>query len=219
MITLTLLSHSHRNTTIVPGVTRIQKRPFLRPVRPVIRPAAQPTAVSPRQEQQQQHQAQQSIQHEQHKPNPIRAPQSVFNRPVTTQGPITGVASNSSSTPDNETSITPTPLNVMRKPHQDEKMTVTPVPEQDIKIMLPKLQQQVTEMPLKEMSPGNPSFETQNNEIILTDPVSPLQILHPPTEEYTPGGPQTEEPAETRLTGLLSRKETFSWALEDYKSQ
>lgn len=133
------------------------------------------------------------------------------------KSPIIEVKSGISSTVDNQTSSTLTSLKVMTTLPQDAKVTVTPAPQQDIKTMAPGLKQENREMPLKHVSP-NTHVATQNNEIIPSDPVLLLQQIRPPTQDFIPGEPKKERPADTRVTGL-SRKETFSWALRDYNSQ
>ncbi|KAK8720675.1 hypothetical protein OTU49_013171 [Cherax quadricarinatus] len=104
----------------------------------------------------------------------------------------------------------------MTSPQPDINETITTTTEQLIKIMPPTTElQQIKVMPAAELKPENPANATYTNEIIPNHQISPLQLLQPPTKEFTPSEPEREKHTNKTLAGILSRKETFSWALKD----
>lgn len=58
-------------------------------------------------------------------------------------------------------------------------------------------------------------LNAQNNEIVPNDPESLLRLLQPPSQDFTPEESEAREAGGPSIMEILSRKETFSWALTD----
>lgn len=110
-------------------------------------------------------------------------------------------------------SQTPDQLKEMPQNAQEIKVMPSQTPDQ-VKVM-PQNAQEVKVMPIVSPITDDPSLNTQNNEIVPSDPDLFLRLLQPPTEDFIPGEPQADAAGGVNIMELLSRKETFSWALDD----
>ncbi|XP_053629559.1 uncharacterized protein [Cherax quadricarinatus] len=190
------------NTTILPGVTQVSNRAVLHLVKKI---TPHPSSGSTIQEQQQDEQIQKE---KESQPNPTAPSPSASIQSLITKS--------RASIPSVTAFTTPSSLKIMTSPQPDINETITTTTEQLIKIMPPTTElQQIKVMPAAELKPENPANATYTNEIIPNHQISPLQLLQPPTKEFTPSEPEREKHTNKTLAGILSRKETFSWALKD----
>lgn len=196
------LRGKNRNKTIIPGVTQVQNRPPPHPLRPLRRPP--PPPVDPEQEQQQHPQTQEN----QPLSNPTVTSTSASNQSITNLSRV--------SAPSLNNSATPPPLKIMSLIQADTKAVVTTAPEQ-VKTM-PPTPQQIKLITPTELKAVNPANATYTNEIFPNPLVSHLQLLQPPTQEFIPSEPEIVKHTNKTLAAILSRKETFSWALKDHSA-
>ncbi|XP_063585566.1 uncharacterized protein LOC134762980 isoform X1 [Penaeus indicus] len=110
----------------------------------------------------------------------------------------------------------------------DDQLTSTPIaklmsttisPEADIKVMPTEAppQQDPKEMPVTSPPKATASepIVIANNEILPASVNSEFLLLQPPTKDFDAGATEETSTANVRL---LSRQETFSWALKDSSS-
>ncbi|XP_066949751.1 uncharacterized protein [Macrobrachium rosenbergii] len=179
---------SQGNTTVLPGITRITNRPQL------IRGTTQPqTGAS--------------------STDIVETPTQASNTKDTTETPISAVVTTEPAGPLEEDYTTTIPQGVPKiMPTIQETDTIPSTALQE------GTSHPVKVMPIVLPNIDDPSNDAKSNEIVPTLQDSFLQVLQPPTREFTSTATKSSTPsvpANVNLMEILSRKETFSWALAD----
>ncbi|XP_068209125.1 uncharacterized protein [Palaemon carinicauda] len=192
---------SQGNTTVLPGITRITNRP--QPIRGTIQSQAGASQTIRQKENEQTFLSSST--------EGVDKDNQASNTVVTSETPASTTTPTESTSLDDEFTTT-NPLDDPKTvPNIDQIETIASTP-------LPK---PVKVMPIVLPSIDDPSTDAQNNEIIPTERDFSLHLLLPPTKEFSfiEAKPSTTSvPPSLNIMEILSRKETFSWALTDGKS-
>ncbi|XP_045133538.1 uncharacterized protein LOC123517493 isoform X2 [Portunus trituberculatus] len=155
-------------------------------------------------------------------------------QPKTTDSP-TQPGAHQPTTPSQQHVITTSSTTtVIPTTYEDDTRPTTQMPLKTMPTILPDDQlEEVTIIPqsrpdeVKSIVQLNSEPAAHNNEILESGPISPLQLLIPPTREFLSSSPsssssiplQAEASTNFTIRRPLSRKETFSWALLDERSK
>ncbi|XP_063861660.1 uncharacterized protein LOC135101514 isoform X2 [Scylla paramamosain] len=155
-------------------------------------------------------------------------------QPKTTSSPTQPGAHQPTTLSQQQVITTSSTTTMIPTTYEDDTEPTTEMPLKTMPTTLPEDQlEEVTTIPQsrpdKVMSNIQLNSEpaAHNNEILESEPISPLQLLIPPTREFSPSSPSSSSSiplraeASTNFTVRrpLSRKETFSWALLDERSK